>query len=112
MRASEPPQALRWLRERPFTFALVMAAVMTVVGVICWGNDLRPTIAGALLSALITYLMWRPGGFGWHLEAHQQRLLEDRGDLGVRPAFQAGAVVVLAALAVLLAVSLAAVLAS
>ena len=101
--AGDPPAMFRWLRDRPVVFALVPASVMIVAGLAIF-RDLRPALIVGALSAAFTYLAWHPGGFGWRLDARQRQLLEERGDVGVRPAWllRAGLVVVAVVLVLLL----------
>lgn len=80
---SGPPPLFRWLRDHPVCFATTTGIVMILAGIAIF-SDARPALAGGAVSAVLIYAAWRPGGFGWSLDAHQRRLLEERGDLGVR----------------------------
>lgn len=84
--APKPLRLFRWLRDRPEVFALVTAAVMIPLGLLTFG-DARAALVGGVVSGFFIYVAWRPGGFGWRLDAHQTHLLEERGDLGVRAAW-------------------------
>lgn len=101
-RSNDPPALLRWLRERPIVFALATALVMIVLSLIIF-RDARAALAGGALSVILIYVPWRPGGFGWSLDARQQRLLEERGDLGVRSAWLIRAALVVGAVVLVLA---------
>ena len=108
-RPSGPPLPLRWLRVRPERFALATAILMIIAGLVIF-SDPRPALAGGAISAVLVYLAWSPGGLGWRLDAHQRRLVENGGELGVRPAWLLRAV--LAAVAIVLVLLLVALLAS
>lgn len=106
---NDPPMLFQWLRDRPVFFGLLTAIVMAATGLVIF-HDPRPALAAATISALLIYLAWRPGGFGWRLDARQRQLLEERGDLGVRPIWMLRAIA--AVMAVLLVLVLVALVAS
>lgn len=101
-RSNDPPALFRWLRDRPVVFALATALVMIVLGLVIF-RDARAALAGGAMSAILIYVAWRPGGFGWSLDARQQHLLEERGDLGVRPAWLLRAALIVVAVVLVLA---------
>ncbi len=70
-----------------------MFVLMGVLGlVIFW--DYRGALVGAVYSAGLSYLWLRPGGIGYRVEAHQQKVLEERGDVGVRVSWLIRALVI------------------
>jgi hypothetical protein len=84
--AAAVPRVFRWLRDRPAVFGLVTFVLMFVIGLRRF-DDARVALAGGSISAVLNYFAWRPRGWGWRLDARQRQLLEQRGDLGVRPAW-------------------------
>lgn len=75
---------------------------MIVTGLIIF-RDLRAALAGGAISAILMYLAWRPGGYGWRLDARQRVLLEERNGAGVRPAWLLRSALVVATVVLALA---------
>ena len=101
----ESPHAMtRWSRAYPLAFGAGMFVVMGFLGLLVFW-DYRGALAGAICSAGFSYMWVRPGGIGYRVEAHEQRVLAERGDNGVRLGWLVKALaVVLAALALAVAV--------
>lgn len=67
-----------WLRQHPAAFAAAGASLTFVAGVRMFG-DVRAGLACAAYGALLTYLAWRPNGFGWRIdEAEALRIVDGR----------------------------------
>ncbi|MEO6629985.1 MAG: hypothetical protein ABIP03_15620 [Aquihabitans sp.] len=90
-------------------YALASAFVGACVCVYLF-RDVRAAVAGAAASAAFAYLAWRPGGFGWQIDARLVQLLESGSGAGVRWAWLLRAALIVAA--VVLVLSLLAALAS
>lgn len=56
-----------WLRQHPMVGTLAIASMMFVVGLRIFGVA-RAGLAGAAYGALVSYLFWRPRGFGRRIE--------------------------------------------
>lgn len=86
MNSSLPPSLTRWPHTHPLAFSAGMFVLMGLIGLaIFW--DYRGALAGAVCSAGLSYLWVRPGGIGYRIEVHQQRMRGERDDMGVRPAW-------------------------
>lgn len=104
MTPSRAVSTTRWARAHPVAVSAVMFVGMFPIGLLIFW-DYRGALAGSVYSAALTYLWVRPGGFGYRIEAHQERERAARGDMQVRIGW-----VIRSALGVLLAMVLAAVL--
>lgn len=83
--ADQRPGTRFWLKEHPVVFAVLVAFIMFAAGNRSFG-DLRAAAGGAIYGFLFIYSGYRrPGGWVWRLERHEQRELERRGEVGVRP---------------------------
>jgi hypothetical protein len=80
--------------HRPLPFGALMAGAGFSIGLMRVG-DLRAAVGGAVVAGLVGFVMWRPNGFGWRIEASQADRIA-RGDPEVRPMWvvRAGVIVV------------------
>lgn len=86
MTSSLPPAIARWPRAHPVIFSAGMFGLTGLLGLfIFW--DIRGALAGAVYSAVLSYVWVRPGGIGYRIEARQQREFDERGESGIRPAW-------------------------
>jgi len=86
MTSKIPLMATRWARAHPVALSALAFVAMGPLALLVF-QDYRGALAGAAYAAVLGYLWVRPGGIGYRIEAHQQRELAERGDLGVRPAW-------------------------
>lgn len=94
-----------WLRQHPKAFGAATAVLLFVLGLMIF-SDARAGLIGGICGGLLVLLAWRPGGFGWKLDAREVARME-HGIPAVRTAWLLRAVLsvlgVTAAVAVVLA---------
>lgn len=69
---------MRWLKQRPAVYASIGAAVAFADGYFLF-HDPRPPVIGGIATFLTCYIAWRPGGFGWRLEARDRQWAAEHG---------------------------------
>lgn len=88
----EDSDAKKYWKERPGLLAAVAGVASFFYGLLVLEN-FAGAILGGVGGSFVCYMCWRPGGFGWSVDAHQRREFEQRGELGVRREFVVRAVV-------------------
>ena len=79
---------VRWRTEHPVQSAVYAGAATFVGGLAIFDGDLRPAIAGLIITGVGAWLLWRPGGpmaRRWTERIAQQEFEDARGPIDWGP---------------------------
>lgn len=100
MRFRHEPMVLSWLKVHYIVFSAIVFLPMAAWGLVSFG-DYRAALGTGSFAAIYMFFWLRPGGLGDRIGKHQQKTLEERGELGVRPVWLLRSALVVGALVVM-----------